>query len=116
MSQVEPRFPLPAETIVDATTGERLCRFKGPLWLPLGSRIQFDNVPGFPQVHLDSERFPDGRADGIVTKVSLWGTQAPSRVVVLSVVLVLPGQALPDEFDALQKEIERWAGGDDPDR
>ena len=59
----------------------QLIWFSGLLLLPIGSRINIDNVSGFPAVPLDPGRFPTGRADAVVVNVRLWGTQGPSCLV-----------------------------------
>lgn len=76
-----PKFPLPRETLVMTNEPPRqILRFEGLLQLPIGSRINLDNVPGHPQVPLDRKRFPSGRADAIVVGL---GCGAPSpRVAV----------------------------------
>lgn len=83
-----PKFPLPRETLVMTNEPPRqILRFEGLLQLPIGSRINLDNVPGHPQVPLDRKRFPSGRADAIVVGHRLWGTVAESRCLVLLVEL-----------------------------
>jgi hypothetical protein len=71
--------------------GQQLLWFDGLLPLPVGSSINIDNIPGGPQVALDPELFPTGRADAIVVELNLWGTQGDSRVLVLRVQLTDPG-------------------------
>jgi hypothetical protein len=93
MDQIEervtpPRLPLPQETLVMTKESQELIlSFDGLLQLPIGSRISLDNVPGLPQVPLDRERFPTGRADAIVVGHRLWGTVAKVRRLVLLVEL-----------------------------
>ena len=72
-----PHVPPPAETLLLADN-QRLLWIDGFMPLPIGSRINLDNIPGHPQVLLDRERFPRGRADAIVVGINLWGTQSAS--------------------------------------
>jgi hypothetical protein len=85
---IPPRFPLPQRTlVVTKDSQQQILRFEGLLELPIGSRISLDNVPGYPQLPLDRERFPTGRADAIVVGHRLWGTVAESRCLMLIVEL-----------------------------
>jgi hypothetical protein len=85
---IPPKFPLPRQTLVmTKEPQQQILRFEGLLQLPIGSRISLDNVPGRPQLPLDRERFPTGRADAIVVGHRLWGTVAESRCLVLIVEL-----------------------------
>lgn len=59
--------------------------FDGLLPLPIGTRINLDNLDGEPQISLDPKRFPTGHADAVVVNVRIWGTQDPSRLLVLEV-------------------------------
>jgi hypothetical protein len=65
----------------------------GLIATPIGTRINIDNRPdGARNVPIDSEQFPSGHADAIVTDVYLWGTQSPARIAVPKVDLVPPGE------------------------
>ena len=88
-----PHLPLPTETLVqEAGSDDQLLWLDGLLPLPMGSRINLDNVGDLPRVPLDPERFPSGRADAVVVGVRVWGTQSPGRVLVLEVELNEPGE------------------------
>lgn len=82
-----PRFPLPTETLVREGEDYPLLWLDGLLPLPKGSRIEL----GGPEVDLDSERFPTGHADAVVTGMTLSRTQYDSRFLVLEVELHEPG-------------------------
>jgi len=87
-----PHLPLPTETLIQESGSDaQLLWLDGLLPLPIGSRINLDNLRGLPQVPLDSERFPNGRADAVVVGVRLWGTQGNGRVLVLEVELTEAG-------------------------
>jgi hypothetical protein len=86
-----PRIPLPSETLVKEKGGGHILWFDGLLLLPVGTRIHLDNRPGRPdqpQVPLDPERFPSGRANAIVTGVRISDTQSSNRCLVLDVELM----------------------------
>lgn len=90
-----PRVPLPSGTLLmTRNPQQQLLWIDGLLPLPVGTRIQLDNIPGYPQVELDPNRFPGGRADAIVVGMSLWGTQSPLRTLLLYVELELPGEGV----------------------
>ncbi len=86
-----PRFKPPSVTLVDDVHGGQLMRYEGLVPLPIGTRIEFNNIGGVPSVSLDPERFPNGRADGIVVGLRVFGAQADSAALVLDVELVEPG-------------------------
>jgi hypothetical protein len=86
-----PHFPLPMETLVREVGGQPLLRLEGLLPLPVGARINLDDLPDRPGVPLDRQRFPRGRADAVVVNVLLWGTQSEDRCLVLEVELHEPG-------------------------
>jgi hypothetical protein len=87
-----PHVPLPTVTLVqEQDTQDQLIWFDGLLPLPIGSRINLDNIGESPQVPLDPERFPSGRADAIVVNLRLWGTQSEHRCLVLEVELTEAG-------------------------
>ena len=88
-----PHVPLPVETLLIAD-GVQLLWIDGLMPLPIGTRINLDNIPGHPQVPLDPEQFPNGRADAIVIGINLWGTQGAGRTLVLNVELVEPGAGI----------------------
>lgn len=89
---MSPHIPLPTQTLVqEQGTDDQLLWIDGLLPLPIGSRINLDNLSDHPQVPLDVERFPRGRADAVVVNVRLWGTQSPARCLVLEVELTDPG-------------------------
>ena len=91
-----PHIPLPTQTVVTEPDGAgHLLWFEGLLPLPVGARINLDNVDGLPQVPLDPERFPSGHADAVVRGVKVWGTQGAGRCLVLEVELEAPGGELP---------------------
>ena len=93
-----PHFSLPELTLViEAESQRQLMWFDGLLNLPVGARIELTNIEGDPEVELEPERFPSGRAaDAIIVGVRLWGAQSDSRFLVLEVQLVSPGDpALP---------------------
>ena len=86
-----PRIPLPSETLVKEKDGGHVLWFDGLLPLPVGTRIHLDNRPGRPdqpQVPLDPERFPSGRANAKVIGVRISDTQSSNRCLVLDVELV----------------------------
>jgi hypothetical protein len=66
-----PHFPIPTETLVmEAESQRQLLWFDGLLNLPIGARIELTNGEGLPQVELEPERFPSGRAaDAVVVGV-----------------------------------------------
>jgi hypothetical protein len=75
-----------------AVLKRRLVWIDGLLSLPVGSRINLDDVPGGQHVRLDRKRFPTGHADAIVVGHRLWGTQRPGGgILVLLVELTPPG-------------------------
>lgn len=82
---------MPRETLVMEEDDTQLLWIDGLLPLPIGTVINLDNISGHPQVPLDSERFPNGHADAVVTELHLWGTQGDERVLVLKVKLLAPG-------------------------
>lgn len=89
-----PHFPLPTQTRVTEQGGGHLFDFDGLLPLPIGTRINLDNLDnldGEPQISLDPERFPTGHADAVVVNVRIWGTQDSSRLLVLEVELTEAG-------------------------
>ncbi len=94
-----PRIPLPSETLVKEKGGGHVLWFDGLLVLPVGTRIHLDNRPGRPdqpQVPLDPERFPSGRASAIVVGVRISDTQSSNRCLVLDVEMV-PADGSEDE-------------------
>jgi hypothetical protein len=91
-----PAFPVPTVTLImDVDGGGTLMQYQGWAPLPLGARIEITNGQGVlkvgPEVPLDSDRFPHGRADAVVVGIRLWGAQSPSACLVLDVKLVDPG-------------------------
>lgn len=82
---------LPTVTIVlDGNTA--LLKFEGVLCLPVGSRIQIDNIDSEAEVPLDIERFPAGHADAVVMGIRVFGTQGGSAsALILDVKLTDPG-------------------------
>jgi hypothetical protein len=87
-----PHLSLPTQTLVlRKEPQEQLLWFEGLLPLPIGSVINIDNIPGSPQVPLDQDEFPKGRADARVVGVHVWGIQGDSRLLVLEVELLRPG-------------------------
>jgi hypothetical protein len=82
-----PRVALPTETLI-MEGNDQILWIDGVLSLPIGARINLDNVAGLPQLPLAVERFPRGRADAVVTGVRLWGTMGAGRVLVLEVQIV----------------------------
>ena len=86
--------PQPIDTIV-MEGNSQLLKFEGVLCLPIGTRIHIDNNIGEGEtVPLDSELFPNGRADAIVREIKLWGTQSPARALILDVQLREPGSEI----------------------
>jgi hypothetical protein len=92
---VPPQFSLPARTLVHERDGSDLLSFDGLLVLPIGAQINLGNLPGLPQVLLDSDRFPNGHADATVVAVRVFGTQGADPVLVLEVELSGPGGNAP---------------------
>ncbi len=112
MSNVErssaPHLPLPMQTLVQEAAGRQLMWLDGLLPLPLGSRIELDNIEGGPQVPLDPERFPTGQADAVVVGVRLSATQSAGRCLILEVDLRGggPQDAAIEEAEAEEEVVE----------
>lgn len=87
-----PHVPLPTQTLVREAGRGQLLWIDGLLPLGIGTRINLDNIPVHPQVPLDPERFPSGRADAVVVKAGIWGTLDAMRCLVLEVELVPAGE------------------------
>jgi hypothetical protein len=85
-----PQFGMPSRTLVQESGGGDLLTFEGLLILPIGARINLDNLPGVPHVQLDAVRFESGHADAVVVGVRVWGTQGADPVLVLEVELSGP--------------------------
>ncbi len=104
-----PRVSLPTETLViEQRTGNQLLWLDGVLVLPLGARINLDNVPAHQHVPLDSDRHRRGYLDAVVVGMYLWGTLGDNRCLVLEVELGPPGsdKAAIDEAEAEAEVVE----------
>ena len=83
----------PEETVVKVVKGNPLLTFSGLFPLPVGTRIELNNVAG-EKVPLDSEKFSEGRVDAVVVRVRVAHTLTPNRCLVLEVELRQPGEEL----------------------
>jgi hypothetical protein len=117
-----PEFALPARTLVQEREGDIMLSFDGLLVLPLGARINLDNLPELPAVPLDPELFPNGHADAIVVGIYLRGTQGAEPALVLEVELAGPTPhsaplaeaAATDDVVEAAEQIARGEDGDAP--
>lgn len=53
--------------------------------LPIGARIQLDDVDEAKKIDFDWDQFPSGHADAIVTGIRIWGAQSMRPALVLEV-------------------------------
>jgi len=86
-----PHFPLQTQTLITEQGGGHLFYFDGLIPLPIGTRINLDNLEGESRVPIDHERFPSGHADAIALNAFVWGTQSSNSCLVLEVELTEPG-------------------------
>ena len=100
-----PEVGMPNRTLVQERGGRYLLSFEGLLILPIGARINIDNLPGLPQVQLDAERFERGHADAEVVGVRVWGTQGADPVLVLEVELRGPSGISASLSDTAEDDV-----------
>ena len=83
-----PHVRMPVETLIqEKETGDHLLWIEGLLPLPIGFRINLDNLPTHPHIPLDLERLPAGTTDAVVVSLRMGGTQNAVGCLVLEVEL-----------------------------
>lgn len=87
-----PSVGMPTRTLLREGS-DQILWVDGLFVLPVGSRINLDNLSGHSQLPLPPERFPSGHADAIVTGLNVWGMMSAGRILVLEVQLVPVGEA-----------------------